>query len=632
MSRISNAWRVPAFAVVITTGVFTVASTSEADEPRPNILWIITDDQRPDSLSCFNRADIGQADSRLGFVHSPNIDRMAERGVLFSQAYCNAPVCGATRASMHMGSYPHHCGRYAFERSHQKADVSRITVPQVLRKQGYVAASFGKSGHLIRGDLYQAEVGDGDLKKYGYTDFSKSSKRTPGVWGPEGVIFSQDTFHTPAGKVPVFVEKSEGLSPEEQAEKNRVETQYDILRAYTRELSALIVGGESPQPAEKTLDGEIYSAFTTYLDHVDQEYKTPWGTEITGPPGDQPLFVHLSFHLPHTPVLPPKRFRDLFDDQVYQIPDYSKTEMNRQPEWVRNISIKMNFVDMSLEDQQQAIRDYYAFCAFGDDLIGQAVDRFKAYSEQRERDWLIVYVAGDHGWHLGEQGIHAKFAPWLSSTRGAVVVESSDKSLYPAGTVCRKNVEYVDFAPTFYKAAGVTDAAKNYPHLDGVPLDETLHDLVPERPYVWTELNHVTGPWASMRTRDFLFGMKTRPYYNYPPVYKPNEQIRWGLDAPLEKVEPILYDLRVDPEERVNIADVEEYADLVEWFRNKVGTIALGDGRVEVDWTQDNDYDISNFAPGADDKTLDIPSGFVPGPERARHVYRREFNKMLTGM
>jgi arylsulfatase A-like enzyme len=611
-------------------------AVTHADRPvqptqnRPNILWIITDDQRADSLSCFNYAELWETESRLGYVHSPNIDRMAENGVIFTRAYCNSPVCGSSRASMQTGSYPHHCGRYAFERSHMKADVSRPIIPQILEQQGYSTAAFGKLGHLIAGAHYQTEVSDGDLKKNGRTDFTNANKRKPGVWGPEGVIYSQDTFHGPDGKESIFYEKAAGLSPEEQAHKERIETRYDILRAYTRELSSLIVGGLSPQPPEQTLDGEILHAFETYLDHADKSYQTGWGEEKQGPKSGQSLFAYVGFHLPHTPVLPPKAFRDLFRDKLYDIPDFSKAEMDRMPEWVRNICIKMNFVDMTPEDQQQAIRDYYAFCAFGDDLVGKAVSRFKEYSEQHGQEWLIVFVAGDHGWHLGEQGIHAKFAPWLSSTRGAVVIESSDKILWPAGEVCRKLVEYVDFAATFYKLAGIADAAEKYPHLDGIALDDTLHGNVPERPYVWAELNQVTGPWACMRTGEFMFGMKTRPFYNYPPDYRPNERIRWGLDAPLEKVEPILYDLRVDWQERINMAEVAEYRALVEWFRNKVGHIALGDGRVEVNWKAENEYNVSSFAPGADDKKLDIPEQIIPDPDQARKIYCREYYKTLV--
>ncbi|MEO0796248.1 MAG: sulfatase-like hydrolase/transferase [Verrucomicrobiota bacterium] len=619
------------YLIVVSTAVIALAISVHAANKQPNILWIITDDQRADSLACFNVADIGQTESRLGYVHSPNIDRLADSGVIFTRAYCNSPVCGATRASMHMGSYPHRTGRYAFERSHQKADISRVTVPQVMRDLGYSTASFGKSGHLIQGDLYEAEVDMSALSKHGLTDFSKRSKRKPGVWSIDGVIFNEESFHLPDGSKETFYShKADGFSPEEQKQKDYVEGKYEVLRAYTRQLATLIVGGESSQPPEKTLDGEILNAFQTYLKHPGSSYETSWGEELQGPSPEKPTFVHLSFHLPHTPVLPPREFREIFADKVYDIPAFSKSEMTRMPEWVENLSIKMNFVDMTLEDQQQAIRDYYAFCAFGDYLIGEAVEQFQAFSEAQGRDWLIVYVAGDHGWHLGEQGMHAKFAPWLSSTRGAVVLAASDQSMFPAGVVSDKNVEYVDFATTFYKVGGLQGATDKYPFLDGIPLDETLNGESPERPYVWAELNHVTGPWASMRTEDFMFGMKTRPFYNYPPAYQPNERVRWALDTPIKNVQPILYDLRVDESERVNLAEAPEYKELVEWFRQKVGNIALGDGRVEVNWKADNEYAISEFALGADDKQLDIPEGFIPGPEYAQLIYKREFDEMMS--
>lgn len=614
------------YVAMILAGLSAIAAQAAN---KPNILWIVTDDQRADSLACFNQATMWEDDSRLGFVYSPNIDTMASNGVLFTEAYCNSPVCGPSRASMQTGCYPHHNGRYAFEHSHMKSDVSRPIVAQLMQEQGYSTAAFGKLGHLIAGAHYETEVDDGDLVKNGYTDFSKSNKRKPGIWGPAGVIYSQDTFHGPDGNEPIFFEKAGGLSPEEQAKKERVEKKYDILRAYKRELSSLILGGVSPQPPEKTLDGEILNAFNAYLDHPDADYQTGWGDAKKGPASSKPLFAYVGFHFPHTPVLPPKQFRDLFADKVYKLPDFSKAEMKRMPEWVRNLCIKMNFVDMTPEDQQQAIRDYYAFCAFGDDLVGQAVDRFKRHSEKQGREWLIVYVVGDHGWHLGEQGIESKFAPWRTSTRGAVIVEASNKKLWPAGKVCKKHVEYVDFVTTFYRAAGLDDAKAEYPYLDGVPLDDTLHNRVAERSYGWVELNQVTGPWASLRTKEFMFGMKTRPFYNYPPDYKPNERVRWALDAPLEKVQPVLYDLRVDADERINLARVPEYRRLVEWFRGKVGNIALGDGRVEVNWKADNEYNVSNFAPGADDKRLDIPEGVVPDGKQARKVYCREYYQTL---
>ena len=67
-------------------------------ERLPNILWIVTDDHRPDSVRAYNRAVYGKDESPLGYVESPNIDRLASEGVLFTRAMCNSPACGPWRA------------------------------------------------------------------------------------------------------------------------------------------------------------------------------------------------------------------------------------------------------------------------------------------------------------------------------------------------------------------------------------------------------------------------------------------------------------------------------------------------------------------------------------------------------
>ncbi len=82
---------------------------------------------------------------------------------------------------------------------------------------------------------------------------------------------------------------------------------------------------------------------------------------------------------------------------------------------------------MKTEEKQQFIRDYYAFCAMGDSLIGAAVDKFKESCRKRNREYVILIVWGDHSWHLGEQGACNKFAAYEQSNHTAVIAVSSDK-------------------------------------------------------------------------------------------------------------------------------------------------------------------------------------------------------------
>jgi arylsulfatase A-like enzyme len=112
-------------------------------------LWIVTDDQRPDSVSVYNRLVYGQDESPLGYVESPNLDRLASEGVFFSRAMCNSPGCGPSRGSMHAGRYPFRHGHYSFELTHQEPDFVRPTVPQFLKENGYATASFGKEDPYI---------------------------------------------------------------------------------------------------------------------------------------------------------------------------------------------------------------------------------------------------------------------------------------------------------------------------------------------------------------------------------------------------------------------------------------------------------------------------------------------------
>ncbi len=107
--------------------------------------------------------------------------------------------------------------------------------------------------------------------------------------------------------------------------------------------------------------------------------------------------------------------------------------------------------------------------------------------------------------------------------------------------------------------------------------------------------------------------MKSRPGNGIATMDNmPNTNIKWAMNCAPEMAEMALFDLRVDPEERNNVANDPKYAELTAWFRNKLGNIVLGDGRLEVVWGEKNVYDISNFAKGADDKKLEIPKNIVP--------------------
>ena len=334
------------------------------------------------------------------------------------------------------------------------------------------------------------------------------------------------------------------LNAEEAKVKQDVEREFDILRAYTRINTGLILGGVNPQPSDKTIDARIVEEFERYLANAGGAYKTLGGKKVTGADSEKPVFVNLGFHLPHTPVLPPKKFRDQFKNRKYHLPEFDSDDLASFPTQLQQIYNECKTDLMKPEEKLQAVQDYYAFTAFGDHLIGQAVEAFKEYSEQQSRGYLIVFTIGDHGWHLGEQGIMAKFGPWKQSLNGAAIVVSSDKTRYPAGKVVDRLVEYVDFSPTMLTAAGINLHQEKFDHLDGYDLGRIANDKDFRRDYIVGEMNLVCGHRAFLRTKEFAFSMRSRNRRTVSKAPYLNDDITWALTADPMLVDFALYDLR----------------------------------------------------------------------------------------
>lgn len=603
--------------------LFTAICTNlSAQTKRPNILWIITDDHRADAVQSFNEATIGTKESKLGYVSSPNIDQLSSEGTMFVNAYCNSPACAPSRASMMTGLYPHHNGITGFELGHNQTSINKKLIPEVMKEYGYGTSIYGKFGfRLLSWDerkqrpsfkspgYYDHELsGKNDLQILGFTDFSNKAKiKEPGKpdLGTEDFIFNDGT------KLRVVPTGTEEKYKNELA---RVDKKLSILRAHTRKQNNMIIGGESPRPAFETFDGFILKEFQNYLNSPNKEFKTYSGRTVSGPNTNEPQFMSLNFHLPHTPVLPPKEFRDQFKNKKYNVPDFDKKEeLNKLPLQLKKLYETMKIDRLSEKEKQQAAQDYYAFCAYADALIGKAITDFKNYSKKNNQEYVIILTVGDHGWHLGEQGIEAKFAPYDTSNRGAIVVASSNKKKFPINKISRSYVEYVDIYTSILSAANIDINQNKFEYLDGFDMEDIAKGNIKEREYVIGEMNHVYGPRAYIRNKDFAFSMRIKKKNSKPgKQVPPGTGLEWARNESLEAVEVSLFDLRNDPDERNNVGLNKEYRKLSEWFRTKLTNIVLGDNRVEVDWSKKDDYKISSFAKGADDKKLNISKKIIP--------------------
>ena len=104
----------------------------------PNILLILTDQQRGDSLGCYNTPG----------VHTPNLDQLATEGIRYTQCYVNNPICTPSRASLWTGK---HLPGHGVYHVHDVLPASEILFPHFLRDAGYDTVLFGKlhvAGHM----------------------------------------------------------------------------------------------------------------------------------------------------------------------------------------------------------------------------------------------------------------------------------------------------------------------------------------------------------------------------------------------------------------------------------------------------------------------------------------------------
>lgn len=586
---------------------------------KPNVLWILTDDHRYDAVRAFNKMLTGAEMSKLGYVESPNIDRLTEMGTTFVNTYCQAQGCAPSRASMHYGRYPFRSGVYEFEYHNNNTDNSYPHLPEQMEKLGYQTLHVGKlgvrlrtlkNGKAVAPNMYQTDIDSKLLSNEGLAEWGKISLLTEIDGQKLAKPFRNIKYlKTEDGKYHFFNKELEEQNPQFAGMAKEIYDKLDLLRKHTNkkpetEFNDGILAGLSPRPAGKTRDGYYTSSFIKFLKNENKEFKLG-NASFKGIDPTKPLFCHIGYDVPHTPVLPPAEYRERFQKQKYKVPELTKKEWAGMPAQLKkqvNNAYSNEFTD---EQKQKMIQDYYAFCAYGDDLVGQAVDAFIDYSKEKNQPWMIVYVNGDHGWKLNEHGAYSKFTPWDIDSHNPIVVVSSDKKAFPAGKVVKNYTEFVDIAPTVLSAAGADIKKDDLKYLDGMDLAKVASGKATKRDYVIGESHAVTGPRAYIRTKDFVFSMQTRP------DKKRGENMKWALTADYKDLDPALYDMKSDPNEVNNLAFNKEYEKVAQKMKEKLINIVLGDDRAEVNWGKGTravgtKVVKSNFAPGAHDYKLKL--------------------------
>jgi iduronate 2-sulfatase len=384
-----------------------IANIAFAADPKPNILLICIDDLKP-VLGCYGDK----------LVKSPNIDRLAARGVRFDAAYCNQAVCSPSRNALLVGLRSQTLGIYDLGTNFRKSRPDAVTMPQYFKQHGYRAEAMGKIFHVGHGN-------NEDATSWSVPHFQAKSIQ----------YVLKENNATPTREGALFENKNPANLPKGAAY-------------------------ESADVEDSTYgDGKI----------ADEAIKR---LQAAKDRKDQPFFMAVGFVKPHLPFCAPKKYWDLYEAKQFKLAEV-KTPPAKAPSYAPQFGGELrNYKDMPAQGaipddvQRTLIHGYYAATSYMDAQLGRVLN---ALEETGLANNTIVVVWGDHGWHLGDHGIWCKHTNYEQAARIPFLVALPGQT---KGSVTSNLVESVDVYPTLCELAGLP-AAKA---LDGQSFATTLRE------------------------------------------------------------------------------------------------------------------------------------------------------------
>lgn len=361
---------------------FSTSLTTNADEASApkNVLFIISDDLNT-SLGCYGHPQ----------VQSPNIDRLAARGVRFENATCQYPLCGPSRNSMLTGLYPNSSGIMSNGQIFRQTIPSHHSLSQTFRLNNYFAARIGKLFH------YNVPKSVGTN---GHDD--------PGSWELE-------------------------LNP---AGCDRLLEEGDIFSLNPNNFGGTLSWFASPRPDASHTDGMLAA-------------DAKWVLERCARDQSRPFFLALGFYRPHTPYVAPKPYFDNYPVEQMPVVEGVEEDQKDVPR-LALASQKQEQNEMSDDLRRQAVQAYFASITFMDTQVGLVLD---ALDELGLAENTIVVFTSDHGYHLGEHGLWQKMSLFEQSAQVPLIIATPDSK--QQGSVVQSPVGLVDLYPTLTELCGI---------------------------------------------------------------------------------------------------------------------------------------------------------------------------------
>jgi uncharacterized sulfatase len=316
-------------AVVFLSLTFSVQLPAAAEHP--NVLLIMSDDLNM-NVGCYGDTP----------VKTPNLDRLAARGVRFERAYCQFPLCNPSRASMFTGLRPDTIKVYDLQKNFRSERPRITTLPQVFKNNGYFSARVGKMYHYG----VPRQIGSGGMDD-------------PDSW---------DLAINPRGR-----------------DKDEESDIHVLTRGTGTTLGFSMSWLDQAGTDEEQTDGQGATESIKLLERFARERR--------------PFFLGCGFFRPHTPYVAPKKWFELYPKNSITLPTFDKAAVEALPKPALHVMpLNYGLADSDLKDCK---RGYLASISFMDAQVGRLLDALERTG--LAENTVVVFVS-DHGYLLGEHG------------------------------------------------------------------------------------------------------------------------------------------------------------------------------------------------------------------------------------
>jgi len=485
-----------------------------AQDKKMNVLFIAVDDLKP-VLGCYG--------DRI--IKTPNIDKLAAKGTVFMQNYCQQAVCGPTRASLMTGKRPDYTRVWDLQTRMRDINPDILTIPQYFGQQGYTTLGIGK--------IYDPRcVGTGNFQD---NSLDKESWTVPYYSTPKNYYYN--------GQQPLLYYYQSNEAKEVLA---KINTMPEMKGKADFEKAAY--GVTLYKPSVECLD----LPDNAYNDGAQTDRTLELLTDLSKK--DQPFFFAVGFARPHLPFVAPKKYWDLykredmplakFQEHAKNSPELAYTSSGELlaytdiPPLASFTDVKVNHIGVDKEKQKELIHGYYAAVSYVDAQVGRILAKLE---ELGMRENTIIVLWGDHGWHLGDHDLWCKHTNFEQAARAPMIVSmpniKASKTSSPT--------EFVDIFPTLCDLAGL----KTPQNLDGkslVPLMKKPDSMVKD--YAISQYPHEGKMGYSIRTKQY------RLTWWMQNGFRSNKKFSNDLIVAKE-----LYDYKKDPLETVNVVNEKKY-------------------------------------------------------------------------